>query len=135
MVKLSDEMKEDFAKMRIFPFATASKNGEPNVIPIGMCRLQEDGETIWITDNYFNKTRKNLDENQRGSLYIWGAEIKGCYQIKGDIEIKTEGEDYEKMYKIVKSIGEKYPAKALIVMKITDVYECRGGPEAGKKVV
>jgi predicted pyridoxine 5'-phosphate oxidase superfamily flavin-nucleotide-binding protein len=134
MVKLSDEMKEDFAKMRVFPFATASKNGEPNVIPIGMCKLQEDGETIWITDNYFNKTRKNLEESPRASLYVWGAEIKGCYQIKGDIEIKTEGEDYEKMYKMVKSIGEKYPAKALLVMKITEVYECKGGPEAGKKL-
>ncbi len=135
MVKLSDEMKEDFAKMRIFPFATASKNGEPNVIPIGMCKLQEDGETIWITDNYFNKTHKNLEESPRASLYIWGAEIKGCYQIKGDIEIKTEGEDYEKMYKMVKSIGERFPAKALVVMKITDIFECKGGPEAGKKLL
>lgn len=135
MVKLSDEMKEDFAKMRIFPFATASKNGEPNVIPIGMCKLQEDGETIWITDNYFSKTRKNLNENPRGSLYIWGGEVKGCYQIKGDIEIKTEGADYEKMYKMVKSIGEKYPAKALAIFKITEVYECRGGPDAGKELL
>ncbi len=134
MVKLSDEMKEDFAKMRVFPFATASKNGEPNVIPIGMCKLQEDGETIWITDNYFNKTRKNLEESPRASLYVWGAEIKGCYQIKGDIEIKTEGEDYENMYKMVKSIGERFPAKALVVMKITDIFECKGGPEAGKKL-
>jgi predicted pyridoxine 5'-phosphate oxidase superfamily flavin-nucleotide-binding protein len=78
MVKLTNEMKEDFAKMKIFPFATASKDGEPNVIPIGMCNLQEDGETIWIADNYFNKTRNNLDENPRGAIYVWGPEIKGC---------------------------------------------------------
>ena len=101
MVKLTEEMKNDFAKMKIFPFATASKGGEPNVIPIGMCKLQEDGETIWITDNYFLKTRKNLDENPRGALYVWGPDIEGCYQIKGDIEIKTEGEDYEKMLTIL----------------------------------
>lgn len=135
MVKLSDEMKEDFAKMRIFPFATASKNGEPNVIPIGICRLQEDGETIWIADNYFNKTRKNLDENPRGSIYVWGPEINGCYQIKGDIEIKTEGEDYEEMYKMVKSIGERFPAKALAVMKITEVYACKPFEEPGKRLL
>jgi uncharacterized protein len=35
---------------------------------------------------------------------------------------------------MVKSIGEKYPAKALAVMKITDIFECKGGPEAGKKL-
>jgi len=137
MVKLTDEMKEDFAKMKIFPFATASKGGEPNVIPIGMCDLQEDGETIWIADNYFNKTRNNLDENPRGAIYVWGPEIKGCYQIKGDIEIKTEGEDYEKMYKMVKSKGDRFPAKALAVMKITDVYECKpgAGAEPGQKLL
>ena len=137
MVKLTDEMKEDFAKMKIFPFATASKGGEPNVIPIGMCDLQEDGETIWIADNYFNKTRNNLDENPRGAIYVWGPEIKGCYQIKGNIEIKTEGEDYEKMYKMVKSKGDRFPAKALAVMKITDVYECKpgAGAEPGQKLL
>ncbi|AKB50409.1 Pyridoxamine 5'-phosphate oxidase [Methanosarcina barkeri str. Wiesmoor] len=137
MVKLTDEMKEDFAKMKIFPFATASKGGEPNVIPIGMCDLQEDGETIWIADNYFNKTRNNLDENPRGAIYVWGPEIKGCYQIKGDIEIKTEGEDYEKMYKMVKSKGDRFPGKALAVLKITDVYECKpgAGTEPGQKLL
>jgi predicted pyridoxine 5'-phosphate oxidase superfamily flavin-nucleotide-binding protein len=136
MVKLTDEMKEDFAKMKIFPFATASKSGEPNVIPIGMCKLQEDGETIWITDNYFLKTRTNLGENPRGAIYVWGPEIEGCYQIKGDIEIKTEGEDYEKMYKMVKSIGDRFPAKALVVMKITEVYECKSSKlDPGKKLL
>jgi len=137
MVKLTDEMKEDFAKMKIFPFATASKGGEPNVIPIGMCDLQEDGETIWIADNYFNKTRNNLDENPRGAIYVWGPEIKGCYQIKGDIEIKTEGADYEKMYKMVKSKGDRFPGKALAVLKITDVYECKpgAGTEPGQKLL
>jgi predicted pyridoxine 5'-phosphate oxidase superfamily flavin-nucleotide-binding protein len=102
-----------------------------------MCNLQEDGETIWIADNYFNKTRKNLDENPRGAIYVWGPEIKGCYQIKGDIEIKTEGEDYEKMYKMVKSRGDRFPAKALAVMKITEVYECKPGTETepGKKLL
>ncbi|RXA19467.1 pyridoxamine 5-phosphate oxidase [Methanosarcina sp. MSH10X1] len=135
MVKLTDEMKEDFAKMKVFPFATASKSGEPNVIPIGLCILQEDGETIWIADNYFLKTRKNLDENPRGSIYVWGPEIKACYQIKGDIEIKTEGEDYEDMYKMVKAKSEKFPAKALVVMKITEVYDCKPFTEPGKRIL
>ena len=135
MVKLTAEMKEAFAGMRIFPFATASKDGEPNVVPIGFCKLQEDDETIWIADNYFYKTRKNLDENPRGAIYLWGPEIKGCYQIKGDFEIKTEGEEYEKMYKMVKSMGDKDPAKALALMKITEVYQCKSGDEAGTQLL
>ncbi|HNB03165.1 MAG TPA: pyridoxamine 5'-phosphate oxidase family protein, partial [Methanoregulaceae archaeon] len=34
MVKLNDEMKETFAKVKLFPVATASKSGVPNVAPI-----------------------------------------------------------------------------------------------------
>lgn len=135
MAKLTEEMKEAFSKMRIFPLATASKDGNPNVVPIGFCKLQEDGETIWIADNYFLKTRANLEENPRVAIYVWGAEIKGCFQIKGDIDLRTEGEEYEKMYKMVKELGDKYPAKALAFMKITEVYECKSGNEAGKQLL
>lgn len=135
MVKLTEEMKEAFSKMKIFPFATASKDGVPNVIPIGVCKLQDDGETIWIGDNYFLKTLENMESNPLAAIYIWGPEIQGCFQIKGTVEIKTSGEDYDKMYKIIKSMADRFPAKGLIVMKITEVYECKSGPDAGKKLI
>lgn len=128
-------MKEKFSKMRIFPLATASKDGNPNVVPIGFCKLQEDGETIWIADNYFLKTRTNLEENPRAAIFVWGPEIKGCFQIKGDIDLRTEGDEYEKMYTMVKERGDKYPAKALAILKITEVYECKSGAEAGKQLL
>ncbi len=134
MVKLSEEMKEAFSKVRIFPFATASNNGTPNVIPIGMCQLVDDG-TIWIVDNYFLKTRENLDANPKASLFVWGPEVGACFQIKGDVEVKTEGEDYEKAYSMAKSKGDKFPAKALIVLNITEVYECISGDNAGKQII
>ena len=43
MVKLTDEMKQDLQRRKIFPFATASKGGEPNVIPYrnANCRKME----------------------------------------------------------------------------------------------
>ncbi len=135
MVKLTDEIKAEFAKMRIFPFATASKDGTPNVIPIGMCYLQEDDETIWVVDNFFNKTLKNLQENPQASIYVWGPDIQGCYQIKGDTEIVTNGPDYDKMYTMVKAKGKMFPARSLVLMKINDVFECKGGPDAGRKLL
>lgn len=135
MVKLTDEMKEEFAKMKIFPFATASKDGVPNVIPIGMCMLQEDSETVWIVDNYFLKTKENIMANPKGAIYVWGPEIKGCFQIKGDIEVIDSGEEYEAMRKIVKGIGERFPAKLLMKMTITEVFECKSGEDAGKKLI
>ena len=79
MAKLTTEMKEAFSKMKIFPVATASKNGTPNVIPIGIVELVDD-ETIWITDNFMNKTLDNLKANPKIAFYVWGPEIKGCFQ-------------------------------------------------------
>jgi predicted pyridoxine 5'-phosphate oxidase superfamily flavin-nucleotide-binding protein len=46
MVKLAEEVKTAFSKVKIFPVATASKDGIPNVVPMGFCRLVDD-ETIW----------------------------------------------------------------------------------------
>jgi predicted pyridoxine 5'-phosphate oxidase superfamily flavin-nucleotide-binding protein len=135
MVKLTDEIKAEFAKMKIFPFATASKDGVPNVIPIGMCYLQEDDETLWIVDNFFLKTMENLRANPRGAIYVWGPEINGCFQIKGDVKIIDRGEEYDEMRKIVKAKSDRFPARYLIKMKITDVFDCKSGPEAGKKLI
>ena len=47
MVKLTEEMKEAFAKMKVFPVATASKEGTPNVIPLGIAWLMSD-DTVWL---------------------------------------------------------------------------------------
>jgi len=41
------------------------------------------------------------------------------------------------MYKMVKSKGDRFPGKALAVLKITDVYECKpgAGTEPGQKLL
>ncbi|MHC1626674.1 MAG: pyridoxamine 5'-phosphate oxidase family protein [Methanoculleaceae archaeon] len=135
MVVLTDEIKEAFSKMKVFPVATASKDGIPNVVPIGFVELKDDGETIWIADNYMNKTLANIRENPKISLYVYGPETKGCYQIKGDVELKTSGPDFEKMQETVRAKMAKAPAKGLLVVKITDVYTCMPGPDAGKKLL
>ena len=56
MVKLDEKMKTAFSKVKIFPVATASKDGVPNVVPIGFCQLVDD-ETIWIADNFMLRMR------------------------------------------------------------------------------
>jgi len=36
---------------------------------------------------------------------------------------------------MIKSMGDRFPAKALAVMKITEVYDCKPGNEPGKKLL
>ena len=62
MVKLTADMKEAFSRMKVFPVATAAKDGTPNVVPLAMVELHTD-DTIWITDNFMNKTMSNLRTN------------------------------------------------------------------------
>jgi hypothetical protein len=134
MVALSGEIKEVFNKTKVMPMATASKSGVPNVAPMASIQLIAD-DTVWIMDNYMVKTLENLKENPVVALYFYDQETKRCFQVKGDTEIKTSGADYEKFRDQVKAKGHKYPAKSLIVIKITDVFECTPGKEAGKKVL
>ena len=134
MVKLTSEMKEAFGKMKIFPIATTSKDGTPNVVPIGVVELVSD-DTIWITDNFMQKSLENLAANPKIALYVWGPEIKGCFQIKGQASVKTSGKDFDAMKAKINAKNPAMPARSLIIVKITEVFECQPGPKAGSKIL
>ena len=134
MVRLTADMKEAFSKMKVFSVATASKDGTPNVVPLAMVRLVDD-ETIWITDNFMNKSMSNLRVNPKVAIYIWGPEIKGCFQIKGVTSIKNSGPEYEEMKADINRKRPELPARSLVIVKITEVYECKPGPTAGAKII
>jgi len=134
MVALTGEMKELFAKVKLFPVATASKKGIPNVAPIAFVLLIRD-DTIWLADNFMQKTLANVRENPHIAVYLYDSESKKCFQIKGSVDVRTSGEDYEKMKKMVHEKKPGLPAKSLLIMKIDDVFECMPGPSAGKKVL
>jgi uncharacterized protein len=134
MVRLNADMKEAFSKMKVFPVATASKDGNPNVIPLGIVELIDD-ETIWITDNFMNKTLSNLRVNPKIAIYIWGPEIKGCFQIKGVTAIRNSGPEYEEMKARINEKNPALPARSLVIVKITEIFECKPGPTAGAKLL
>lgn len=133
MVTLTAEMKEVFAKNKIFAIATATKTGLPNVAPMATVQIVAD-DTIWIGDNYMVKTLANVKENPRMALYVWDPEKKRCFQFKGDVTVKTSGPDYEKIKAQIKAKGPHYPAKGLLIVKITEVFDCTPGSNAGKKI-
>ena len=134
MVNLTAEMKETFSKMKPYPVATASRNGVPNVAPIGFVMLKND-DTIWLADNFMNKTLANLKENPRCAIFVYDPESKKCFQIKGTVELKTTGPDYDAMRKICHDKKPDLPAKSLVIMKVTEVFECMPGANAGKKIL
>lgn len=134
MAALNAEMKETFSKIKVFPVATASKNGSPNVSLIASVVLEND-DTIWLGDNFMKKTLSNAKENPHAAISVWDPETKKCFQIKGTVNVKTSGPDYEKMKKIIHDKMPGLPAKSLLIMKITEVYSCVPGPTAGNKIL
>jgi len=134
MPQLTEEMIQSFRAMKFFPLATASRDGEPNVVPMGAVFLM-DPETIWIGDQFMKTTIQNVKENPRASLYVWGPDVKGCYKIKATVTVKTSGQEYETMKMKVKEKKPTLNCRSLLILKITGVYECLPGQDAGKILI
>ncbi len=134
MVKMPPDVKETLQKQKPVPIATASKDGTPNVVFVGLLKIVDD-ETLMIADNFFYKTAKNLGENPKISILCYNGETKKSFQIKGDVTVCKEGESFDQMRKWVHGVNEKLPAKSCVMVKISEIYNAMWGPAAGKKVV
>jgi hypothetical protein len=132
MVKVTDEIKESMKGIKLAYLATAGKDGTPNVVPIGAFKLLDD-ETLLISDQFFKKTLKNLQENPKIALAWWGE--KDGFQIKADVTIHTDDEIFRQDVAWVRSIKDTLNPKSAIVAKITGVYIVKSGPDAGKQIL
>ena len=135
MAALTERMKEIFNNQSGYVFATSSKAGVPNSVPVNAVKLLDD-ETILVSDQFLNKTLANLKENPSVAMCFW--EMFEGYQIKGEAEIVTEGKLFEETAAWIKAVGESmgFPlkSKGAVVIKIKDIYAVSPGPDAGKKV-
>jgi len=132
MAKVTEEIKESLKSTKIAYLSTATKDGTPNIVPIATFKFLDD-ETLLISDQFFNKTLKNLKENSKIALAWWGE--KGGFQIKADITIHTNDDVFRQNVEWVHGIKATLNPKSAIVGKITAVYIIKSGPEAGKKIL
>jgi len=98
-MKMSNEMKE-VINNNVVHLATSSRDGKPNVVPVGLCRAISDHELL-IVDVFFKKTRKNMEENPRVAIAVEALEEVKAYQLKVKAKIFTQGELYEKAFEIM----------------------------------
>lgn len=133
MAKLTQDILDQMKNQKVYALATASKDGVPNVVPVGMLIPKENG-TIWIIDNYFGKTIANMEENPKAAFYVWNPECKESWQVKGTLSIEDSGADYEAAVAFAHSIKEIFPAKHLVKMTVDEVYYVTPGDHAGKKI-
>lgn len=137
MAKLPPEvvkLLEKVAPKSFCVLATSSKEGKPNVVPIIFVWPWGE-EEILIADNFFLKTRANIEENPVASLTFWDPETKEGYQVKGRVQVHTSGPIFEEVVSRVRSIRPTLKTKAAIVIKVEEIYTVKPGPDAGKRLV
>jgi len=131
MVKMSPEIKDIVAKQKPLPIATSDKTGKPNVIFVTMWKILDD-ETLLFVDNFFNKTRKNLEVNPNMALVVYDGDAKKSFQLKGTVDIENKGDKYIRAKEMADS--KKLPGKAAVVFHVKEIYDATYGPNAGKKI-
>ena len=135
MAKITQEMKEVIEKTRGWAFATSTKDGVPNVVPIHFVKLISDDE-ILFADVFMKKTLENIKNNPNVALSVWDwdAKPRRGYQFKGEARIETSGKLFEEGVKVVKAINPELDPKGVVIVKVKSIYITSPGPDAGKEV-
>ena len=104
-MELSQEIKQMLDENIIY-LATSTTDGKPNVVPVGYKHAINDDE-ILIVDVLFNRTRSNLEINNRVAISFTDMKRAESYQIKGNATIYTEGDIFQKAVELRKEIEER----------------------------
>jgi len=108
-MKIPAEIKEMINEKAESPrihFATSSKDGRPNVVPVGHVEAIGDYHLL-IADVQFDKTRRNLEENPQIAIAVEVLEEFKAYQLKGKAKIFTEGEYLESVKELARRLKEE----------------------------
>ncbi len=133
MPKLTGTVKDVFTKTAIYPVATASKDGVPNVVPIHFVKIYDE-DTILLVDNFMNKSLKNLQENPQIAISVWDMNTNQAYQIKGQATIVTSGKPFDEAIAWVKKGMPDVNPKSAILMQVTHIYNTQPGSDLGKEL-
>ena len=129
-VVMSEEIQETI-NGNLVHLATSSKDGKPNVVPVGGIRAISDSELL-IVDVLFDKTKRNLLENSQVAIAVEalgkGMPPRG-YQLKGRAKIFTSGEMFEQAEKMVAAMRKRrrgphseLKLKSAVLVKIEEIY-------------
>jgi hypothetical protein len=130
---MDEDVLRVLSQTRVVPVATASKDGVPNVVPMTFVKILDDSAVL-VVDNYTDKGARNLDENPRIAVCVWDLETKRAYQIMGEAEIQRSRQLYEDTVAWVHETKPDTDPKAVVVLRVGNVYVCHSGPDRGKDV-
>lgn len=133
MARITEDMKAVAKAARGWAVATATREGELNVVPMGFGRVFSDDE-ILLVKVFEGKTWDNIRANPKIAVAVWDMQTFNGYQFKGNARIETAGPIFDEGNKMVKAMFPQFSAKGAVVVKVDSVYMTTPGPDAGKRV-
>ncbi len=96
---------------------TVDSKGMPNSIYATCVELSEDNRIV-IANNYFSKTKQNLEAKSKVTVLFITKDRKS-YQVKGEVEYHTSGA----MFDWMKGWNPtKHPGHGALVINATEMY-------------
>lgn len=128
MNKISSSVKKLILNQKDAVFATISRDEVPNIVPIHSKHIISN-RTILISDQFMNKTRKNILQNPVASLTLWNDSY-GCL-IKGTCKYRTSGFFYKMavrgVAKYAKRNNIKLNCKGIVLLRIKEITKIPAG--------
>jgi len=97
--------------------ATVDRKGTPNAI-YATCVSKPNDEHLLVADNYFSKTRANIESGSKGAI-LFITKGGDAYQVKGTLRRYTSGPHFAGMKVWLDS---KMPGHAAAVLSVEEVY-------------
>ena len=95
-VKLSAKEIDFLKSNELCRFATASRKGEPHVVPVSYIW---DQNCAYIVTDYGTRKLKNLRENPNAAVLVDSSGTQKLLLLRGPVEIIENGEEYQRLYK------------------------------------
>jgi nitroimidazol reductase NimA-like FMN-containing flavoprotein (pyridoxamine 5'-phosphate oxidase superfamily) len=96
-VKLSSKEIDFLKSNELCRFATASRKGEPHVVPVSYIW---DQDYAYVVTDYGTRKLKNLRENPHAAVLVDSSETQKLLLLSGPVEIIEKGEEYRRLYKL-----------------------------------
>jgi predicted pyridoxine 5'-phosphate oxidase superfamily flavin-nucleotide-binding protein len=133
-MKIPDIAKELMMQEKVIAFASASKEGIPNVVYMLQYWWYQP-DVLVIGDVFMDASRRNVQENGYASFCIWDEDTDRSYKFIGAAKYETSGEAYEFANANLHKKKPDKNFKGVVVIKVTEIYDASRGENAGKLIV
>jgi len=132
-MKIPDKPKKLMEQGKIIAFATCTKDGVPNVVPMLQYWWFAEGILV-VGDMFMRATRENVEQNGRVSFSVWDDATGEAYKFRGTAAYETAGAAYDMANNNLHKKKPDKNFKGVMVVTVTEIHDAARGENAGKLI-